>query len=94
MLCSSCSGSSELAALSGFCCDGSTCAKGGVCAAVANVGIEAIAGIVPEAGKEFADCARVAGITGTVVAVEGAEELRPDGQRAMLGLCGRCKLCA
>jgi len=36
----------------------------------------------------------VAGITGTVVAVEGAEELRPDGQLAMLGLRGRCTLCA
>jgi len=55
--------------------------------------MEAIAGAVPEAGNVLTECARVAGIAGTVVAVEGAEQLWPDGQLAALGLRGRCKLC-
>mmetsp|Transcript_19439 Transcript_19439/g.38219 ORF Transcript_19439/g.38219 Transcript_19439/m.38219 type:complete len:95 (+) Transcript_19439:1123-1407(+) len=94
MLCSRCSRSSELTARFAFGCNGNTCAKGGACDAVARVGIDAIAGVAPEAGNVLAECARLAGITGTVVAVEGAEELRPDGQLAALGLRERCKLCA
>jgi len=94
MLCNRCSRSSELTALLGICCDGNTCAKGGACAGVVRVGIEAMAGVVPEAGSVLAECPWVAGITGSVVAVEGAEELRPEGQLDTLGLRGRCKLCA
>mmetsp|Transcript_19441 Transcript_19441/g.38232 ORF Transcript_19441/g.38232 Transcript_19441/m.38232 type:complete len:95 (+) Transcript_19441:536-820(+) len=93
MLCSRCSISSELTALLGLLCEGNTCAQGGACAGVARVGIEAIAGVVPEDGNVLTECAREAGIAGTVVAVEGAEELWPDGQLAALGLRGRCKLC-
>jgi len=72
--------SSELTALLCRLDGGNTCAQGGACAGVARVGMEAIAGAVP-------------GIAGTVVAVEGAEQLWPDGQLAALGLRGRCKLC-
>lgn len=75
--------------------DGSTCAHGGACAGDAKVGIEAIAGVIPRAedGNVLTECARVACIAGTVVAVEGAEELWPEGQLAALGLRGRCTLC-
>jgi len=85
--------SSELTALLCRLDGGNTCAQGGACAGVARVGMEAIAGVVPEAGNVLTECARVAGIAGTVVAVEGAEQLWPDGQLAALGLRGRCKLC-
>jgi len=67
--------SSELTPLLGLFEGGNTCAQGGACAGVARVGMEAIAGVVPEAGNVLTESARMAGIAGTVVAVEGAEEL-------------------